>query len=92
MKPPLRLRDFVEDGDGWLYAVAANDDAVRAGCVLRYVPDPAGDRVRRGRGIRYRKLDFVEAWALTNFPRAFFVSELAKFRGVVERTGVRMEQ
>ncbi len=63
MIPPLRLRDFVEDEDGWLYAVAAYDNAERAGCVLRYVPDPAGDRVRRGTGVTYRKLDFPEAYA-----------------------------
>jgi predicted nucleotidyltransferase len=63
MSLPLRLRDFVEDEDGWLYAVAAYDNAERAGCVLRYVPDPEGDRVRRATGIRYRKLDFPEAYA-----------------------------
>lgn len=63
MIPPLRLRDFVEDEDGWLYAVAAYDNAERAGCVLRYVPDPAGDRIRRGTGVTYRKLDFPEAYA-----------------------------
>ena len=63
MIPPLRLRDFVEDEDGWLFAVAAYDNAERAGCVLRYVPDPAGDRVRRGTGVTYRKLDFAEAYA-----------------------------
>lgn len=63
MSQPLRLRDFVEDRDGWLYAVAAYDNEDRAGCVLRYVPDPAGDRVRRDSGVRYRKLDFAEAFA-----------------------------
>ncbi len=63
MNPPLRLRDFVEDADGWLYAVAAYDNTERAGCVLRYVPDPAGDRVRRATGVTYRKLDFAEAYA-----------------------------
>ena len=63
MNPSLRLRDFVEDADGWLYAVAAYDNAERAGCVLRYVPDPAGDRVRRVTGVTYRKLDFAEAYA-----------------------------
>ncbi len=63
MTPPLRLRDFVEDKDGWLYAVAAYDNAERAGCVLRYVPDPAGDRVRPATGVTYRKLDFPEAYA-----------------------------
>ncbi|HOV67570.1 MAG TPA: nucleotidyltransferase domain-containing protein, partial [Methanoregulaceae archaeon] len=63
MNRPPRLRDFVEDRDGWLYAVAAYDNRERAGCVLRYVPDPAGDRVRHGSGVRYRKLDFAEAFA-----------------------------
>ncbi len=62
MIPPLRLRDFVEDAHGWLYAIAAYDNAERAGCVLRYVPDPCGDRVRRGTGVSYRKLDFAEAY------------------------------
>ena len=62
MSPPLRLRDFVEDHDGWLYAVASYDNASRAGCVLRYVPDPGGDRIRASTGIRYRKLDFGEAY------------------------------
>ncbi len=60
---PLRLRDFVEDEDGWLYAVAAYDNADQAGCVLRYVPDSTGDRVRRATGVTYRKLDFPEAYA-----------------------------
>jgi predicted nucleotidyltransferase len=62
MTTPLRLRDFVEDADGWLYAVAAYDNAERVGCVLRYVPDAAGDRVRRATGVRYRKLDFADAY------------------------------
>ena len=37
----------------------------------------------------------LSAWTRANTPadtRAFFVSELEKFKGVVERTGVRMEQ
>lgn len=63
MTLPLRLRDFVEDADGWLYAVAAYDNATRAGSILRYVPDPAGDRVRQSMGATYRKLDFAEAYA-----------------------------
>ena len=63
MTPPLRLRDFVEDHDGWLYAVAAYDNEERAGCVLRYVPDPRGDRVRRETGVTYRKLDFAEGFS-----------------------------
>ncbi len=60
---PIRLRDFLEDADGWIYAVSTYDNAERAGCVLRYVPDPAGERGDR-QGKRYRKYDFEDAYAL----------------------------
>ena len=59
---PVRLRDFIEDRDGWLYAVSAYDNSERVGCVLRYVPDSRGERSNQG-GIRYRKLEFEEAYA-----------------------------
>jgi predicted nucleotidyltransferase len=61
MKKPVRLRDFIEDREGRLYAVSAYDNTEKIGCLLRYVPDPAGER-RRKEGIRYRKLDFDEAY------------------------------
>ncbi|MDD1666611.1 MAG: DNA polymerase subunit beta, partial [Methanomicrobiales archaeon] len=51
---PLRLRDFIEDRDGWIYSVATYDNADRVGCILRYIPDPSGDRVNP-EGVRYRK-------------------------------------
>jgi predicted nucleotidyltransferase len=60
---PLRIRDFIADAGGWLYAVATYDNDERAGCILRYVPDPSGDRVNPG-GMRYRKVDFDEAFSL----------------------------
>ncbi|MEI7434069.1 MAG: DNA polymerase subunit beta [Methanomicrobiales archaeon] len=60
---PLRLRDFIEDHDGWIYAVATYDNADRIGCILRYIPDPRGERVSRS-GTRYRKLDFDPAFEL----------------------------
>ena len=60
---PIRLRDFIADRDGWLYAVSAYDNADRVGCVLRYVPDAQGARVDP-RGRRYTKYDFEEAYAL----------------------------
>jgi len=60
---PLRLRDFIEDGDGWLYAVSTYDNAASVGCVLRYVPDANGERVHAS-GRRYAKYDFDEAYAL----------------------------
>lgn len=62
MKKPLRLRDFIEDPEGRLYAVAAYDNRERAGCILRYLPDPSGERVDQ-EGKRYHKLEFEEAFA-----------------------------
>ncbi len=62
MKKPLRLRDFVEDPEGRLYAVAAYDNQERAGCILRYLPDPCGERIDQA-GKRYHKLEFEEAFA-----------------------------
>lgn len=59
---PIRLRDFIEDADGWIYAVSTYDNDERVGCVLRYVPDPAGGRTGPD-GTRYRKMDFEEAYA-----------------------------
>ena len=59
---PIRLRDFVEDPDGWIYAVSTYDNEINVGCVLRYVPDDEGERVGPS-GQRYRKYDFEEAYA-----------------------------
>jgi len=58
---PIRLRDFIEDRDGWLYAVSAYDNVPRVGCVLRYVPDPDGERSTPD-GRRFHKLEFEEAY------------------------------
>jgi len=58
---PIRLRDFVEDPDGWLYAVSTYDNEKNVGCVLRYVPDREGERVDPS-GQRYRKYDFEDAY------------------------------
>jgi hypothetical protein len=60
---PVRLRDFIEDEDGWLYAVSAYDNRDRVGCLLRYVPDTSGDRVN-AEGERFRKVDFAESYDL----------------------------
>jgi len=62
-RKPVRLRDFIEDKDGWLYAVSTYDNGARVGCLLRYVPDPKGDRARKT-GERYRKVDFEESYDL----------------------------
>ncbi|PHP46082.1 DNA polymerase subunit beta [Methanosarcinales archaeon ex4572_44] len=55
-----RIRDFIVTDEDWIFAVAdyTHSDGVRS--ILRYVPDPAGDRVKNG--VRYRKLDFDDAY------------------------------
>jgi predicted nucleotidyltransferase len=58
-----RLRDFVEDRDGWLYAVSTYDNTDRIGCILRYIPATSGERIDRA-GKRYHKLDFEPAYRL----------------------------
>ncbi len=61
---PARLRDFIEDHDGWLYAVSEyGRDIDTIGTVLRYIPDPDGERCDP-RGRRYRKTDFDEAYRI----------------------------
>ncbi len=62
MTHPVRLRDFIEDREGWIYAVSTYDNADKIGCVLRYVPDPDGERMHAS-GTRYRKYDFEDAYA-----------------------------
>jgi predicted nucleotidyltransferase len=62
MTKPIRLRDFIEDRDGWIYAVSTYDCADRIGCVLRYVPDTDGERLHAS-GTRYKKYDFEDAYA-----------------------------
>ena len=59
---PIRLRDFIEDNDGWIYAVSTYDNADKIGCVLRYVPDADGERMHAS-GTRYKKYDFEDAYA-----------------------------
>jgi predicted nucleotidyltransferase len=58
---PIRLRDFIEDRDGWIYAVSTYDNADKIGCVLRYVPEADGERVHAS-GTRYKKYDFEDAY------------------------------
>lgn len=59
--PPIRLRDFIEDEDGWIYAVSTYDNDEAIGCVLRYVPDENGERVNPS-GKHYTKYDFEDAY------------------------------
>jgi hypothetical protein len=76
-KKPLRPRDFIEDRDGWIYAVSAYDNSERAGCVLRYVPDLSGDRVNP-EGVCYRKIDFEESFRLIGDEKPSYLGELLR--------------
>lgn len=77
MGKPIRLRDFVEDRDGWLYSVATYDNDPLVGCLLRYIPSPDGERERRD-GTRYRKLSFEEAYE-------FIRQKKPAYAGLVQR-------
>jgi len=57
----IRLRDFIEDRDGCIYAVSNYDNDEKAGCILRYVPDENGERTGPD-NTRYKKYDFEEAF------------------------------
>ncbi|RQD81249.1 MAG: DNA polymerase subunit beta [Methanocalculus sp. MSAO_Arc2] len=61
MEHPIRLRDFVIDVDGCIYAVSVYDNDERVGCILRYLPHPDGDRIAPD-GTRYQKIEFEEAY------------------------------
>ncbi len=74
---PLRPRDFVEDRDGWIYAVSAYDNTDRVGCILRYVPDPSGDRVNP-EGVCYRKIDFEESFRRIEEEKPSYLGELLR--------------
>jgi len=81
----LRLRDFIEDEDGWLYAVSTYDNDDRIGCVLRYVPDDHGERVNQS-GRHYTKYDFDEAYDLIARKKPAYAGLLHRIpRGDVNR-------
>ena len=56
----VRLRDFFITADDWIFAVSGYDSTDGVQAVLRYIPDNSGDRELDG--VRYRKLDFDEAF------------------------------
>jgi predicted nucleotidyltransferase len=69
---PIRLRDFIEDRDGCLYAVSTYDNADRVGCILRYVPVPDGERSHPS-GLRYSKYDFDDAFRYVAEKRPHYI-------------------
>ncbi|HMB44719.1 MAG TPA: nucleotidyltransferase domain-containing protein [Candidatus Methanoperedens sp.] len=68
-----RLRDFIVTEDDWIFAVAdyCHDGGIRS--ILRYVPDPEGTR---GFDIRYRKMDFDDAFAFMKKARPEWVKDV----------------
>ncbi|MBI4363091.1 MAG: DNA polymerase subunit beta [Euryarchaeota archaeon] len=57
----VRLRDYVETGEGLIFSVVGYDTRGGIPGLLRYIPDPVGERVSPG-GRRYRKMGFEEAF------------------------------
>lgn len=57
----VRLRDFIETKEHWIFSVVDyhNENGIR--CLLRYKPDAAGERARDG--ITFKKMGFDEAYA-----------------------------
>jgi predicted nucleotidyltransferase len=78
---PVRLRDFIIDEDGWIYAVSGYDNTDTAGCVLRYVPDEKGERTNAS-GRRYAKYDFEDAYA-------FIEQHKPQYAGLLHRVPYR---
>ncbi|MCD1293597.1 DNA polymerase subunit beta [Methanocella sp. CWC-04] len=56
----VRLRDFIETREHWLFSVVDYYDEEGIRCLLRYVPSPDGEREKDG--IRYKKMGFDEAY------------------------------
>lgn len=56
-----RIRDFMINKNDWIFSVVSYDNKQGINCMLRYVPDPTGDRVKDDDSRRYRKFDFDAA-------------------------------
>lgn len=69
-----RIRDFFVTIDGWIFAVAdyVHPEGIRS--LLRYVPDPSGER--EAGGIRYRKLDFDPSFEFLKKARPGYIRDL----------------
>ncbi|UEC42079.1 MAG: hypothetical protein METHAR1v1_310047 [Methanothrix sp.] len=70
----LRIRDFFQTVDGWIFAVVDYHHPEGIRSILRYVPDPGGER--DAGGVRYRKLDFEEAYDLLRKERPEYVQDV----------------
>jgi predicted nucleotidyltransferase len=70
----MRIRDFFETKDGWIFAVADYYHPRGIRSLLRYVPDPKGERMANGK--RYRKLDFEESYQFLRRKRPEYVQDV----------------
>ncbi len=69
-----RIRDFFETREGWIFAVSDYSHPHGLRSLLRYVPDPAGERIAGG--IHYRKMDFDQAFDFLRRNRPDYISDL----------------
>lgn len=69
-----RIRDFFMNRDGWIFAVADYSHPVGIRSLLRYIPDPDGERETAGQ--RYRKMDFDASFAFLSRNRPEYVRDL----------------
>jgi predicted nucleotidyltransferase len=70
----VRIRDFFETKDGWIFAVADYYHSRGIRSLLRYVPDQKGERMVNGK--RYCKLDFEESYQFLREERPDYVQDL----------------
>jgi predicted nucleotidyltransferase len=73
-RPRVRLRDFIKTREGWIFSSADYHHSEGVRGVLRYVPDPGG---QRSDGIsNYRKYDFDEAYQYMRLHRPQWVKDV----------------
>lgn len=69
-----RIRDFFMTRQGWIFAVADYCHPRGLRSLLRYIPDPKGERLAEGR--RYRKMDFDDSFAFLRRERPDWALDL----------------
>jgi len=69
-----RIRDFFQTVDGWIFAVVDYHHPEGIRSMLRYVPDPKGERTAGG--VRYRKLDFEMAYEFLRREKPDYVQDV----------------
>jgi len=67
----VRLRDFIETKEHWIFSVVDYYCGDGARCLLRYIPSPDGERERDG--IRFKKMGFDEAYAFIKKERPEYI-------------------